>query len=601
MKIPLVTALLALAFAPLAIGGETTPTMSIDEVRKGMKGYGLTVFEGSDIERFDVEITGILRNIGPGRNVILASVDSEVTDKSGVIAGMSGSPIYIDGKLIGALAYSWMFSSAPIAGITPIDEMIAIEEHAQGAGARLSPWANSKEILSALASGEVAQLQSIFDRMIPAIESPWAGGAPIATPLNVSSFSGATVDRFSSVFRSGGFLPVPTGSASSGTTAGATDDRLEPGDPLAAVLIEGDFSIAATGTVTAVDGNRVYGFGHPFLHMGDIDFPMAQSEIVTVMPSLASSFKLSNTGNVIGSLSQDRYAGVYGTIGETSDLIPVNFRIQSPAGDRDFAVRAVRQPQLFPVLLAMTADNILTSAQQGSGEQSVFMDSVFHVSGREPIRIREGWAGMTARQGIPLYLAVVSGYLLSNEFQNVEIEGIDVTLHHDTTPRMTRIVEASIETPPDGAINPGDVVRLRALLKPYRGEARLETFEIDIPESTVPGPAYLFIGSGSALTRLDFSLVPPDPRSLEQVVRVLERLEPSTDLSIRLYTPAAGLVSSGAYLPNLPPSMQAVTVSERSGTPGALVQYHPARQFVRSFDEVLIGAHRIDLKIETAR
>ena len=584
----------------MALGAGKTPTMSLDELERGMKGYGLTVFEGNEIERFEVEITGILRNIGPGRNIILAMVDSEVTDKSGVIAGMSGSPIYIDGKLIGALAYSWMFSSAPIAGITPIDEMIAIEDHAQTAGARLSPWANSATVLSALASGDVAQLQTMFDQMVPQMETPWSGGSPIATPLNVSSFSGATLDRFSQVFRSGGFLPVPTGTTTSGA-AKTSAEGLEPGDPLAAVLIEGDFSIAATGTVTAVDGDRVYGFGHPFLHMGDIDFPMAQSEIVTVMPSLASSFKLSNTGNVIGSLSQDRYAGVYGKLGQSSDLIPVNFQIQSPAGDRTCSVRAVRQPQLFPVLLAMTADNVLTSAQQGSGEQSVFMDSVIRVSGRDPIRIREGWAGMTARQGIPLYLAVVSGYLLSNEFQNVEIEGIDVTLHHDTQPRMTRILGASIETPSDGAINPGDVVRLTAQLKPYRGEQRTETFEIEIPESTVPGPAYLFIGSGSALTRLDFSLVPPDPRTLDQVVGVLERLEPSTDLSVRLYTPAAGLVSSGAYLPDLPPSMQAVTVSERSGTRDAMVQYHPARQLVRSFDEVLTGAHRIDLKIEAAR
>lgn len=572
------------------------PIMPISEIEKGMTGYGLTVFEGTEPERFEVEIVGILENIGPNRNIILARIASAVTDESGVVAGMSGSPIYIDDRLIGALAYSWMFSKAPVAGITPIEEM---SPGASAAVARSGPTEiSAAEFANALAEPDYASLQPLFQKLLPQGMEAMGGAVPLPVPLSMSNFSPSTIERFSSAFASTSFLPVPSGSRA-GSSVNLEGSDLRPGDPMAAVLISGDFSVAATGTVTRVDGEDVAGFGHPFLHMGPVEFPMARAEIVTVLPSMASSFKLSNTGGIVGALTQDRYSGIYGTLGRTAAMIPMSFEVSGgDAAQWSFDVEAVDHPQLLPLLLALTADNVLTTTRQGSGEQSIFIEYEIGVKGRNPIRIREGWSGPSARQSIPAYLAVVSGYLLTNEFEHVDIESIDVRITHDENPRIVRVVEANYVEPRDGVINPGDVLRLDVLLRDYRGETRRETVEIEVPDSVTPGPAYLFVGSGSMITRLDFSLVPPAPRTFAQVVEVLERLRPSTDLAVALYAPAAGLVQGGAYLPDLPPSIQAVTAAERGTTNGAQVQYHPAREEVRSLDQVVVGAHRLDLTVE---
>lgn len=595
MKKSMVVLVSLLLLTP-ALFGEMPEIMPLEEIEKGMRGYGLTVFEGTEVERFDIEVVGILENIGPSRNIILARVESDATDESGVIAGMSGSPIYIGERLVGALAYSWMFSKAPIAGITPIEEM-SPEAGAVSIGVPPLTELSAADLAAAIAQPTEESLRPAFEALLPSRLDSMGGAQQLAVPLSLSHFSSSTIDRFGDVFRSASFLPVPSGS-SVGGSATLEDRPLQPGDPLAAVLIQGDFSVAATGTVTSIEGDQVAGFGHPFLHMGPVEFPMARAEIVTVLPSVASSFKLSNTGGVIGALNQDRYSGIYGTLGAEAGMIPMTFSVESGGKSWNFDVETVRHAQLLPLLLAMTTDNVLTTTRQGSGDQTIFLEYEIGVAGREPIRITEGWSGPSARQSIPMYLAVISGFLLSNEFEDVAIESIDVKLSQDESPRLVRVVEASWMEPEDGVINPGDRLQLNVAMRNYRGELRRESMQIEVPESISPGPAYLFVGSGSTITRLDFSLVPPAPDSFEQVVEVLERLRPSTQLTAALYTPADGLIKGGSYLPDLPPSMQAVTAAERAATNSAQVQYHPAREEARSLDQVVVGAHRLDLVVE---
>ena len=573
--------------------------MPLAEVQRGMTGYGLTVFEGREIERFDVEILGILENIAPDQSLILARVDSEVIRESGVIAGMSGSPIYIDGRVIGALAYSWTFSKAPIAGITPIEEMLGIESHSRTASP-VGPIVktSASDLFGALASNDIEAMTTIFEKMIPA-RSSFAGGAtPLAIPLSTSMFESETIERFGSYLEAANFLPVPTGTTGGGTGASAPTRDLAPGDAFSAVLVDGDFSLAATGTVTYVNGTDIYGFGHPFLHMGSINFPIAEAEVVTVLPSLASSFKLSNKGKIVGALTQDRQPGVYGKMGQVAEMVPLRFSLVSDSGEKHYDLRAVRHPALFPLILAMTADSIVTIGQKGGGERTVVMDAEIRLHGRDPIRLTEGWAGADAKQAIPMYLGIVSAYLISNEFDETELEGIDITLHHQDEPKIATILNASVENPVDGKFRPGDRVKVRTLLKPFRGEPFERTMEIDLPESLKAGPLFLFVGSGSVLTRLDFMLVPPSPRSLTQVIDVIERLRPSTNLGMSAYVPGEGVISGGVYLPELPATMHLVTVEEKSEIGGASVKYHPVRHVEEGTDYVIAGAHRIDLKIE---
>jgi len=604
-KLP--TLLLAFTLSLITLAA-TAETMPVSQVKKGMKGYGLTVFEGNKVERFDVEILGVLNNIGPDQSLILARVDGPVIRRAGVIAGMSGSPIFIDGKVIGALAYSWQFSKEPVAGITPIDEMLKISRNGGPPASLLAsaaPRMTATEFLSAMANGKSDQ---VFEKLVGDFGARQAsvinGARPIAVPLSMSSFAPETVARFGHYLDQMGFVAVPSGSTSSSTTA--TDAKpsahpFAPGDAVGAVLLNGDFTVAATGTVTHVDGDQIYAFGHPFLDMGEIRFPMAQSEVVDVLPSLASSFKFANTGSIVGALRQDRSSGIMGVVGDRADTIPVELSVDgNGTATKTYHVNVVRHTQLSPLILAMAVDSVVSNVQRAAGERTVIMDSEIDVKGFEPILLREGWAGAQARQSIPAYLAVVAGYLMSNEFRDATIEGVKIHLHHDDQLKIAKLLEASIETPANGRIQAGDTVKVRTLLKPFRGEAFTETFEVKIPDNQLPGSAYLLVGSGSVINQIDFSLVPPDPRTLEQVVDVLGRLRPATDLMVGLYSTGEGAVTAGVYLPNLPPTMRAVVSADTSNAAQAQVRYHTAGHQSKALGYIVDGALKIDLDIRPA-
>jgi hypothetical protein len=593
--------LVALALAA-SISAQAAERMPLSDVRKGMKGYGLTVFEGTKVEKFDVEILGVLNNIGPDQNLILAKVDHPVVARAGIIAGMSGSPIFIDGKVIGALAYAWQFSKEPVAGITPIEEMLKISRVRAPAGASpagATPRMTSVEMLSALAKNKPA---AMFDQLVKGMAATpvnaTGGVRRISLPMSVSSFSSETVQRFSPYLEQLGFVAVPSGAASTSTTSSNQATTFAPGDPVGAVLLNGDFNVAASGTVTYIDGDHVYAFGHPFLDMGEINFPMATSDVVTVLPSLASSFKFSNTGPIVGVLQQDRAAGIMGTLGAKPDMIPVEVVLNSAGKAQTYRVNVVRHSHLSPLMLAMVTDSVVANAQRAAGERTVMMEGEIQLKGYAPIRLREGWAGQQARQSIPQYLAIVTGYLMSNEFRPTEIEKIKINIRHDDDLRIVKLMEASLVTPPKGHIAPGDTVKVRTVLKPFRGEPFVEMFDVRIPDDQPAGSAYLLVGSGSVMNAIDFTLVPPDPRTLEQVLGVIERLRPSTDLTVALYSNGEGAVTSGVYLPNLPASMRAVVAADTSNGLQAAVKYHPSGQTARPLGYIVDGALKIDLDVQ---
>lgn len=595
--------LIALAvFAASAV--QAAERMPLSDIQKGMKGYGLTVFEGTKIEKFDVEIIGVMHNIGPGQNLILAQVDSPVVKRAGVIAGMSGSPVFIDGKVIGALAYAWQFAKEPVAGITPIDEMLKIAQVVRPAGASPAgavPRMSGAELLQALASNKPeAAFEKLIQGMAARPVNTLSGATRIALPMSVSSFAPETIQRFAPYFEQLGFQAVPAGTTSTSTTTKNTKTTFDPGDPVGAVLLTGDFNVAASGTVTYVDGEHVYAFGHPFLDMGEINFPMATSEVVGVLPSVASSFKFSNTGNIVGVLSQDRSAGIMGVLGAKADMIPVEVVLNGAGPAQTYRVNVVRHSYLSPLMLAMVTDSIVSNQQRAAGERTVLLESEIKLKGFAPVRIREGFAGQQARQAIPQYLALVAGYLMSNEFRDAEIEGVKIHLRHDDDLRIAKLMEASLVMPDKGRVSPGDTVKVRTVLKPFRGEAFVETFDMRIPDDQAAGAAYLLVGSGSVMNAIDFSLVPPDPRTLEQVLGVLERLRPATDLTVGLYSTSEGAVTSGVYLPNLPPSMRAVVVADTSNGAQAAVKYHPAGQSARPLGYIVDGALKIDIDVQPA-
>ncbi len=292
--------------------------------------------------------------------------------------------------------------------------------------------------------------------------------------------------------------------------------------------------------------------------------------------------------------------GILGFMGETAPMIPVELTVDGSGIAKTYHVNMVRHPQLSPLMLAMAADSVVANSQRAAGERTVVLDSEIKLKGFEPIKLREGWAGAQARQAIPAYLAVVSGYLISNEFRDTEIESVKIHLRHDDQLKIARVVEATVQMPEKGRITPGDTVKVRTVLKPFRGESFIETFDVRIPDDQQPGNAYLLIGSGTVANQIDFTLVPPDPRSIEQVLGVLRRLRPSTDLTIGLYSSGEGAVTAGVYLPNLPPSIRAVVTDDTSNSAQAPVRYHAAGQQSRALGYIIDGAVKVDINVQPA-
>jgi SpoIVB peptidase S55 len=368
----------------------TTRLMPIDEIKPGMVGTGRTIFEGSEMKDFKVHILGVLKNVqAPQRNLILARLEGGPLAETGVIAGMSGSPVYIDGRLIGAVSYSiGAFPKEPIAGITPIAEMI--EATAQTGGRRAtSPLGRielpvTPERLASAIRSNYARIAMFADRPadVQAFGIPASAGAqmgallrPIATPLMLSGMDAASSDLVSSMFRDAGFTPVLSGG--SGGDLSAETGPPVPGDPVGVSLLGGDSEMGATGTVTHVDGDKIYAFGHPFFNFGPTAFPMTRAHVYATLPSLMSSFKIATMGEVIGTMHQDRATAIAGTLGKGPAVIPITITLENDrAVKRTFRYTAVNDQLFTPLLTYVALFNTLGNYERQFGAMT------FNVKGK---------------------------------------------------------------------------------------------------------------------------------------------------------------------------------------------------------------------------
>jgi len=570
-------------------------TLSPDKLSPGMRGYGVSDFgDGKGVQRFEVEVLGVLKRYAPGQDLILARVAGANLEKSGIIAGMSGSPIYVDGKLIGALAYGWPFSKDAICGITPIQSMLDIRHAparppvpiggASGSGGAGSPGTSSKTSSTAGVADpfpgaggaaistrmlmEAFSTNHFADKMDALIQPLKPAGAEgmAALPLPVSfSGRGSSESLFGRVAAAAGWIPAgggvsapPSGSSSTsaGTSSTASESaHLRPGSAVATQLLSGDMDLSATGTVTWVEGNSLLAFGHPFLSMGPVSMPMASADVLTVLPSLYRSFKFAATGPVLGSITQDRSTGILGTFGTNAPMVPITLKISSeglPA--QTYRFQAVHNSMLTPILSAMAIDNVLTTLEKRSGERTLVWKSAIRTPERN-VRWDSVFSGLSAREEAVASLALLTNYLMANEFRDLTINGIDVEISHSDRLQNARVVHVEAQKE---RVRPGEQVPVQVDLVDFRGSNRRVVLPLKIPEETPPGMLNVFVGDGSAATAYDLGAVPPDPQSLEQVLDFLARIRPPNSLNLLAYRKAPGAVVAGEPLPSLPPSVSAI-------------------------------------------
>ena len=313
--------------------------------------------------------------------------------------------------------------------------------------------------------------------------------------------------------------------------------------------------LSATGTVTWVDGNSVLAFGHPFLSMGPVDMPMASADVLTVLPSLYRSFKFATSGPVLGSISQDRSTGILGGFGEAPKMVPITIRMKSDdLPTQTFHFEVVHNAMLTPILLAVAVDNVLTTLEKRAGERTIVWKSSIETSDK-PVRWDSVFSGLSAKDDAVASLAVLTNFLMANEFRDLSIRGVDVEISHSDRLQSARLIHVEAQKE---RVRPGDTVPIWVDLEDFRGGPRRVVLSAKVPDDAPPGPMTLFVGDGNAATAYDLSLFPPDPHSLDQVLEFLGRVRPANTLNLIAYRAAPGALVNGEALAALPPSRAAI-------------------------------------------
>jgi tetrahydromethanopterin S-methyltransferase subunit F len=564
------------AAVPLAPIPSNVAIFPLSELKPGMKGIGRTVFANQKMETFEVEIIGSLENSAPKQTMVMARLKGGPLANTGVIAGMSGSPVYIDGRLLGAVAFGFGFSKEAIAGITPYVEMtgfsrmndILLRASTTPADATLRPiplrmsglpFPLDPDALIAKFTDSLGAVGS--EKSAPGL----AGMSPLPIPLSMSGLSTNAFDAAKGLFSKVGFAPLQVPSKGA---APAALPPLEAGGPVAVSLIQGDFDFSATGTVTHIDGESVYAFGHPFFGIGPIDFPMRQAWVYDVFPSLNQSFKISSAHETIGRFQQDRATGISGKLGPGPRMIPVKVILQNRPGMKQEYSFSVVQDDLFtPLTVYASLLSVLQGQERAAGPSTVTLDATVNFSSIPAMRLQNQFAeGQPGAMAAGLVGSAIA-FVMNNEFRRVSLESVTVNLTAREAQETANIDRAWLER--DGPVRPGDTIPMKIALRTFRGEEEIVSIPIEIPVGAAPGRYVVLVSDGAALSMAEQREMRQAfvPKNLDHIVRAVNSIRKSTQIYARLQRFEEGAAISGTLLPGLPPSMMQVLGGSQGGEP----------------------------------
>jgi hypothetical protein len=546
-----------------------TKFFPLSEVKRGMKGVAYTVFEGVNPEPMQVEILGLLNDaLGPGQDMILARLHGEKPEYTGVVAGMSGSPVYIDGRLVGALSYRiGQFSKEPIAGITPIESMLQVRD---GNGASLGMLRASGEKTNA-GVVPLGQSQGQNDNGFTEGEQPWKGDSfsrheqpeirAMETPLVFGGFSPETVERFGDRFRAMGLTPV-AGLGGADPTA-VQPEPLVPGSAVSAVLVRGDLSMAGTCTVTYVDPKRLLACGHPITQYGPVDMPMTKAEVLASLASPLNAFKIINTTETVGAFTEDRASAIMGQFGKKARMIPVVVEVDPPMGADKTAGAAktlhfevLDNRQLTPSTMLVSVYQSLQTNNTAAEEMSYRLTGEIGVKGFSPVRMQ----GMMAQN--ELFPGTINAALLVNDrFSRVYSNALEqpvvtgLKLKVEAIPsRMTAVLESARLSRIDA--HAGDEIEVEATLHPYQAEARMVRVKVKLPAKLMPGTMRVVVSDGATVDRLTTRTgMQQQQVGLADMVAAMNRMHANDKVYVTLLDHATQAVLEGEALPGVPLSM----------------------------------------------
>jgi hypothetical protein len=588
------------------IGAEDPPAPAIiplDQIHEGMRGTALTVFQGVKPESMDVEVLGVMHNVnGPKGDIILVRLHGTKPEYTGVVAGMSGSPVYFNGKLAGALAFRiGEFSKEPIAGVTPIEEMLEINAfdrrpatmRASADSSNANSWiansANASGVTQTAAPGESSGLpaQNYSNYL-----------TPIETPLVFNGFSAETLQRYGSQFAAAGIVPV--------MGIGSASDRKQPepieaGSAVSAVLVRGDMDIAATCTVTYVDPQRLLACGHPLLQFGGVDLPMTKATVLATLPSPMNAFKIVNTTETIGAFVQDRQNGILGVPGRESKMIPVTVALHTGTSTKDFHYEVLNDARLSPLAMMATVFNALHGTNEYGEDVTYRMNGALSVKGYPDVTLRNMFApqdnGQPAAALAAANIGERFGRIYSNPFDAPDILGVKLDFDLVSERRSARL-EASRTDLTEA--RPGDEIMVETVIRPYRGERLVRQIPIKIPTSTAEGTLHILVSDGETLDRLHRG-TPMMNRGLglAPTIALLNRERANDRVYVSLIESDPEAMIADKVMPTLPLSVMNVMDNMR-GTQDMVVlgESSVSEASTEPLDYVVSGAQMLTINIK---
>ncbi|MGA2923471.1 MAG: SpoIVB peptidase S55 domain-containing protein [Candidatus Sulfotelmatobacter sp.] len=479
---------------------QNPPTIPVSQIHAGMRGEAYTVFEGVKPESMEVEVLGVLHNVnGPKGDVILVRLHGQKVEYTGVVAGMSGSPVYLDGKLAGALAFRiGEFSKEPIAGVTPIADMLeinALDRSPAEESAAAKPTLNTVAGKTG-APGEIAALPG------SALDSTGFANylKPIEAPLVFNGFSEQAIRLFAGQLGSAGIVPVM------GAGSVSNDKQPEPveaGSAISAILVRGDMDIEATCTVTYVDPQRLLACGHPLLQFGSVDLPMNKAEVLATLASPLNAFKIVNTTEPVGTFVQDRHTGIMGVFNRQPEMIPVTLSIHSSTGVKQFHYEVLNNPKLTPVALMVTVFNALHGVNEFGEEITYRLTGSIGVKGFPEVTMRNMFAPSEGAQPAAMQAAISLGErfgrIYDNPYSAAAVAGVKLDFDLVRERRWARLESARTDVT---EARPGEEIMLETVLAPYRGERIVQQIPVKIPTSASKGTLRILVSDGDTLDHM---------------------------------------------------------------------------------------------------
>jgi hypothetical protein len=607
----LVSATLALAgVSGVSVGADMAPPkagkveiLPLKSVKPGMQATAWTVFQGTEPEPMPVEIVGVWKNyLGPKQDVILCKLGGK-GKITGVAAGMSGSPVYFDGKLMGAISLRMgVFSPDAICGITPIESMLEIQEFDKS---RPTDARTPDKVAQALdAPGGPAGLSS--DQRASVLS---AGVQPIDTPMMFSGFSSNVLKQFEPMFSQMGVTAVQGGASAgklSAKPAAGWEKSLNPGEAVSGVLVSGDMSATGMGTVTYNDGKRILAFGHPFYNLGPIDMPMAKSEIMMVFSSSYQPTKFGSATEVVGALKQDRYTGIMGELGAEAPTVPVHVRVRSLGaggvviGQKDLNFNVFVHQKWTPLLMNMTLANSLQEMNEFADEITYRVSGDVQLAGSQKLHVSTVQTGNDAMAPVPLMVGAWWGdkftRLFGNNVTTPNLKQVECTV--DLLPDR-RIMAVDTAWTPSSEVIAGSEIPVKVFLRPYRGERIEQNITVKIPADLPKGEHRILLSDAVTLNRLQSAAVSSNRYlDLPEMVSLLNQERGNNRLYVSVVQRRPTYYSEDKTLPALPPSVLNVLQSQRSaGRALTGIAESAEEELSIPFDQMVTGSFSLPIVV----